>query len=46
VKAQLAAARDKFAMPPAAIARPIAFAIEQPAGIDVNEIAVRPTAQA
>jgi NADP-dependent 3-hydroxy acid dehydrogenase YdfG len=46
VKAQLAAARDKFAMPPAAIARAIAFAIEQPADIDVNEIVVRPTAQA
>jgi hypothetical protein len=27
VKAQVAAARDKFAMPPAAIARAIAFAI-------------------
>src|SRR5947209_4816998 len=46
VKAQLAAARDKFAMPPAAIARAIAFAIEQPADIDVNEIVVPPTAQA
>src|SRR5437667_5005865 len=46
VKAQLAAARDKFAMPPAAIARAIAFAIGQPADIDVNEIVVRPTAQA
>jgi len=46
VKTQLAAARDKFAMPPAAIARAIAFAIEQPADIDVNEIVVRPTAQA
>jgi len=46
VKARLAAARDKFAMPPAAIARAIAFAIEQPADIDVNEIVVRPTAQA
>src|SRR6266853_5219606 len=45
VKAQLAAARDKFAMPPAAIARAIAFAIEQPADIDVNEIVIRPTAQ-
>ncbi len=45
VKAQLAAARDKFAMPPEAIARAIAFAIEQPADIDVNEIVIRPTAQ-
>ena len=45
VKAQLADARDKFAMPPDAIARAIAFAIEQPADVDVNEIIVRPTAQ-
>ena len=45
VKAQLAASRDKFAMPPDAVARAIAFAIEQPANIDVNEIVIRPTAQ-
>ena len=45
VKAQLAASRDKFAMPPDAIARAIGFAIEQPADIDVNEIVIRPTAQ-
>jgi NADP-dependent 3-hydroxy acid dehydrogenase YdfG len=36
---------DKFAMPPDAIARAIAFAIEQPADVDVSEIVVRPTAQ-
>jgi hypothetical protein len=30
VKAKLAESRDKFAMPPEAIARAIAFAIEQP----------------
>jgi len=45
VKAQLAASRDKFAVPPDAIARAIAFAIEQPADVDVNEIVIRPTAQ-
>jgi NADP-dependent 3-hydroxy acid dehydrogenase YdfG len=45
VKAQLAASREKFAIPPEAIARAIAFAIEQPADVDVNEIVVRPTAQ-
>ena len=28
-----------------AIARAVAFAIEQPADVDVNEIVVRPTAQ-
>jgi NADP-dependent 3-hydroxy acid dehydrogenase YdfG len=45
VKAQLIEARDKFAVPPDAIARAIAFAIEQPGDIDVGEIIVRPTAQ-
>ena len=46
VKAQLETARDRFAMPPDAIARAVAFAIEQPADVDVNEIVIRPTAQA
>jgi len=46
VKAQVLQARDKIAIPPEAIARAIAFAIEQPAEVDVGEIVVRPTAQA
>jgi NADP-dependent 3-hydroxy acid dehydrogenase YdfG len=45
VKTQLENARDKFALPPEAIARAIVFAIEQPSDVDVNEIIVRPTAQ-
>jgi NADP-dependent 3-hydroxy acid dehydrogenase YdfG len=45
VKAQLEQSRDTFAMPADAIARAIAFAIEQPPDVDVNEIVVRPTAQ-
>lgn len=45
VKAQIVASMEKFAMPPDAIARAIAFAIEQPADVDVGEIIVRPTAQ-
>ena len=45
IKAQILAARDKMAISPDAIARSIAFAIEQPADVDVNEIVVRPTAQ-
>jgi NADP-dependent 3-hydroxy acid dehydrogenase YdfG len=36
----------KNAIPPEAVARAIAFAMEQPANVDVNEIVVRPTAQA
>jgi NADP-dependent 3-hydroxy acid dehydrogenase YdfG len=43
--AALIAQRDKIAMPPEAVARAIAFAIEQPDGVDVGEIVVRPTAQ-
>ncbi|MDQ7808454.1 SDR family oxidoreductase [Amycolatopsis sp. A133] len=46
VRAQLGETRDAVAIPPEAIARAIAFAIEQPADVDVNEIVVRPTAQA
>jgi hypothetical protein len=46
VKAQILASRDEMAIAPNAIARAIAFAIDQPADVDVNEIVVRPTAQA
>ena len=45
VKAQLEQSRDTFAMPADAIARAIAFAIEQPSDVDVSEIVIRPTAQ-
>src|SRR5207245_9350504 len=45
LRAQLAESREKFAISPDAIARAIAFALEQPADIDVNEIVGRPTAQ-
>jgi NADP-dependent 3-hydroxy acid dehydrogenase YdfG len=45
LKAQTIASMDRFAMPPAAIARAIAFAIEQPADVDVGEVIVRPTSQ-
>jgi NADP-dependent 3-hydroxy acid dehydrogenase YdfG len=38
--------RDEFAMPPEAIARAMAYAIEQPDDINVGEIVIRPTAQA
>jgi len=46
VRARLIASRDEFAIPPGTIARAIAFAIEQPPEVDVNEIVIRPTAQA
>jgi NADP-dependent 3-hydroxy acid dehydrogenase YdfG len=46
VRGQLLKQRDTFAISPDAIARAIAFAIEQPPDVDVNEIVIRPTAQA
>jgi NADP-dependent 3-hydroxy acid dehydrogenase YdfG len=46
IREQLAASREKFAISPDAIARGIAFAIEQPADVDVGEVVIRPTAQA
>jgi NADP-dependent 3-hydroxy acid dehydrogenase YdfG len=45
IKAQIMATRDKMAIAPEAIARAIAFAIRQPADVDVGEVVVRPTAQ-
>ncbi|HTI91428.1 MAG TPA: SDR family oxidoreductase [Puia sp.] len=45
VKAKLEESMDTLAMPPAAIARAIVYAMEQPAGVDVGEIIIRPTAQ-
>ncbi|KAF2774969.1 SDR family oxidoreductase [Streptomyces sp. OM5714] len=45
VRAEITKMRDDIAIPPDAIARAIAFAIEQPAAVDVNDIVVRPTAQ-
>lgn len=45
VRAEITRMRDHIAIPPDAIARAIAFAIEQPAAVDVSEIVVRPTAQ-
>ncbi|AZB42055.1 SDR family oxidoreductase [Bacillus sp. FJAT-42376] len=44
-KAQIISARDKMAISPDAIANAIAFAIEQPSDVDVNEVIIRPTAQ-
>ena len=46
VKAQIKEKMDEIAIPPDAIARAIAFAIEQPDDVDVGDIVLRPTAQA
>ncbi|AMR28239.1 oxidoreductase [Hymenobacter psoromatis] len=44
-RAAILAKRDQLAIGPEAIARAIAFAIEQPADVEVGDIVVRPTAQ-
>jgi NADP-dependent 3-hydroxy acid dehydrogenase YdfG len=46
IRAEVAAKMDEIAIGPDAIARAIAFAVEQPADVDVGDIVVRPTAQA
>ncbi|MEK2495503.1 SDR family oxidoreductase [Kitasatospora purpeofusca] len=45
IAAAMTRQRDEIAMPPSAVAAAVGFAIEQPEGIDVGEIVVRPTAQ-
>jgi NADP-dependent 3-hydroxy acid dehydrogenase YdfG len=45
IDAETASRAQATAQPPSAIARAVAFAIEQPAGVDVGEVIVRPTAQ-
>ncbi|WSH63236.1 SDR family oxidoreductase [Rhizobium ruizarguesonis] len=46
IKADIVKRMDEMAISPDAIARAIAFAIEQPADVDISDIVVRPTAQA
>lgn len=45
VRGDITRMRDEVAIEPAAVARAVAYAIEQPADVDVNEIVIRPTAQ-
>ena len=45
VKAAIVERMGKIAIPPDAVARGIAYAIEQPAEVDVGDIVIRPTAQ-
>ncbi|WP_327654460.1 SDR family oxidoreductase [Streptomyces sp. NBC_00483] len=45
VKDRLASSMGDIGIPPESIAQAIAFAVEQPANVDVGDIVVRPTAQ-
>ncbi|MBO1073809.1 SDR family oxidoreductase [Roseomonas marmotae] len=46
IRARMDEAMEQMGLPPEAVARSIAFAIEQPDDVDVSEIVIRPTAQA
>jgi NADP-dependent 3-hydroxy acid dehydrogenase YdfG len=45
VREQIRRNSDAFAIPPGAVARAIAFAIEQPDDIEIGDITIRPTVQ-
>lgn len=45
VREQIRANMNAFGIPPAAVARAIAFAIEQPPDVEIGEITIRPAAQ-
>jgi NADP-dependent 3-hydroxy acid dehydrogenase YdfG len=45
VRAQIRSTMDAFGLPPEAVARAIAFAIEQPHDVEIGDITIRPTVQ-
>ncbi len=44
-RAQIRRNMDEFGLPPAAVARAIAFAIEQPHDVEIGDVTIRPTVQ-
>lgn len=44
-RAQIRRNMTDFGLPPAAVARAIAFAIEQPHDVEIGDITIRPTVQ-
>jgi NADP-dependent 3-hydroxy acid dehydrogenase YdfG len=45
VRARIRSEMDAFALPPEAVARAIAFAIEQPDDVEIGDLTIRPTVQ-
>ena len=45
LRAQIRASMDDFGLPPEAVARAIAFAVEQPPDVEIGDITIRPTVQ-
>jgi NADP-dependent 3-hydroxy acid dehydrogenase YdfG len=45
MRAQIRSNMDAFGLPPEAVARAVAFAIEQPQDVEIGDITIRPTVQ-
>ncbi len=45
VREQIRHTMSDFGLPPAAVARAIAFAVEQPRDVEIGDITIRPTVQ-
>jgi NADP-dependent 3-hydroxy acid dehydrogenase YdfG len=45
LRAQIRTSMDDFGLPPEAVARAIAFAVEQPPDVEIGDITIRPTVQ-
>jgi NADP-dependent 3-hydroxy acid dehydrogenase YdfG len=45
MRAQIRRSMDDFGLPPEAVARAVAFAIEQPHDVEIGDITIRPTVQ-
>jgi NADP-dependent 3-hydroxy acid dehydrogenase YdfG len=45
MRAQIRSAMDDYGLPPEAVARAVAFAIEQPHDVEIGDITIRPTVQ-
>ncbi|PGH50686.1 SDR family oxidoreductase [Streptomyces sp. Ru87] len=45
IRKRITGEMDRIGLPPDAVARAVAFAVEQPDGVDVGDLVVRPTAQ-
>jgi NADP-dependent 3-hydroxy acid dehydrogenase YdfG len=45
MRAQIRRNMDDFGLPPEAVARAVAFAVEQPHDVEIGDITIRPTVQ-
>jgi NADP-dependent 3-hydroxy acid dehydrogenase YdfG len=45
LRAQIRSNMDEFGLPPESVARAVAFVIEQPHGVEIGDLTIRPTVQ-